>query len=156
MFGMYFDGSDVGLTTDAEDVDAVETLANGRLLLSTAGSLTITGLNAADEDLVGFRPTSLGRRTAGSFGLYFDGSDLGLTTNAEDVDAAAIASSRALHLSTVGTFRVPGAAGADEDVVVLAPTTLGRTTTGAWESTLAFDGSAFGLAANDVVAVDLP
>jgi hypothetical protein len=156
-FAMYVDGSDVGLTTDAEDVDAVETLADGRVLLSTTGTLSIAGLSAADEDLVGFRPTSLGPTTAGSFGLYFDGSDVGLVDLiGEDVDAAAVAPGGALHLSTVGAFTVPGAAGADEDVVVFVPTTLGTTTTGAYDSTLAFDGSAFGLAANDVVAVDLP
>ena len=35
---MYFDGSDVGLTATAEDVDALELLTNGNLLLSTEGA----------------------------------------------------------------------------------------------------------------------
>jgi hypothetical protein len=46
--------------------------------------------------------------------------------------------------------------GADEDVFVFTPTTLGGTTAGTYSSTLYFDGSAFGLAANDVFAIDLP
>jgi hypothetical protein len=51
---------------------------------------------------------------------------------------------------------VPGVAGADEDVVVFTPTALGAATAGTFSSTLYFDGSAFGLAANDVFAIDLP
>jgi len=89
--------------------------------------------------------------------MYFDGSDVGLSTSSgEDVDAAAVDASGRIYLSTVDAFAVTGASGADEDVCVFTPATLGTTTAGAFDSTLYFDGSAFGLAANDVFAIDLP
>ena len=61
-----------------------------------------------------------------------------------------------IYLSALDLFAVPGVSGADEDVFVFTPTTLGATTSGTYSSTLYFDGSTFGLAANDVFAIDLP
>jgi hypothetical protein len=156
MFGMYFDGSDVGLTTNAEDVDAFELLANGTIVLSTEGSVGVTGVSGADEDLLAFAPATLGATTSGTFTMYFDGSDVGLSASSEDVDAAAVDAAGRIHLSTRDTFAVPGAGGEDEDVFVFTPTTLGSTTTGSYEAGLYFDGSALGLAGNDLFAIDLP
>jgi len=51
---------------------------------------------------------------------------------------------------------VPGVSGADEDVFVFTPTSLGPTTTGTFDAALFFDGSVHGLGANDVNAIDLP
>ena len=51
---LYFDGSDVGLTTDGEDVDTIEQ-AGGKLLLSTTGGASLRGgLLSADEDVLEF------------------------------------------------------------------------------------------------------
>ncbi|MGH3064856.1 MAG: hypothetical protein ACRDOF_01010, partial [Gaiellaceae bacterium] len=156
-FGLYFDGSDVGLTTNAEDVDAFELLANGQLLVSTQGSVGVTGVSGADEDLLAFTPATLGTTTSGAFSMYFDGSDVGLSTSAgEDIDAAAVDAAGRIYLSTLDTFAVVGVSGDDEDVFVFTPATLGTTTAGAFAPALYFDGSAFGLAANDVFAIDLP
>ena len=155
-FSLYFDGSDVGLTTNAEDVDAFELLANGQLLLSTQGAVGVTGVSGADEDLLAFTPGTLGATTSGTYSMYFDGSDVGVSTSDEDVDAAAVDSAGRIYLSTLGSFAVTGASGADEDVFVFTPATLGTNTTGSFDPTLYFDGSAFGLAANDVFAIDLP
>jgi hypothetical protein len=155
-FTLYFDGSDVGLTTNAEDVDAVELLANGHILVSTTAAVSVPGFSGEDKDLLEFTPTSLGAVTAGTFSLHFDGSDVGLATSAENIDAAAVDASGRIYLSTVGNFSVPGVSGGDEDVFVFTPTTLGTNTTGTYSATLYFDGSAFGLAANDVYAIDLP
>ena len=156
-FSMYFDGSDVELTATSEDVDAVELLPNGHILLSTTGGFAVTGLSAVDEDILEFTPTSIGDVTAGTFAFYFDGSDVGLNTNSgEDVDAVAVDSGGNTHLSTLDLFAVTGVAGEDDDVFVFDPLTLGSVTTGTYLPTLYFDGSAFGLTANDVVAVDLP
>jgi hypothetical protein len=155
-FSLYFDGSDVGLTTNAEDVDAVELLQNGHLVVSTVNTAGVTGATGEDEDLLEFSHTSLGDVTAGTWSLYFDGSNVGLAASSEDVDAAAVDSAGKIYLSTFGNFSVPGVAGADEDVVVFTPTALGAATAGTFSSTLYFDGSAFGLAANDVFAIDLP
>jgi len=51
---------------------------------------------------------------------------------------------------------VTGISGEDDDVFVFDQTTLGSVTTGTFLPTLYFDGSAFGLTANDVFAIDLP
>ena len=42
----------------------------------------VTGVSGADEDLLAFTPRTLGATTSGSFSLYFDGSDVGLSTSA--------------------------------------------------------------------------
>jgi hypothetical protein len=154
-FSLYFDGSDVGLTTSAHDVDAIELLPDDRILLSTTGPVTVGSVSAADEDLLAFAPTSLGTTTSGSFSLYFDGSDVGMTTSTEDVDAVAVDSTGRLDLSTAGDLIVTGLGAFDEDVFVFTALSLGATTTGSFESTLHFDGSSFGLDANDIFAVDL-
>ena len=155
-FSLYFDGSDVGLTAGSEDVDAVELLSNGHILVSTFGAVAVAGVSGDDKDLLEFSQTSLGAVTAGVFTLYFDGSDVGLTTSGEDVDAVAVDASGKLYLSTLNNFAVTGVSGADEDVFVFTPTTLGDVTAGTYSPTLYFDGSAFGLAANDVLAIDFP
>ena len=49
-----------------------------------------------------------------------------------------------------------GVSGEDDDVFVFTPTSLGPVTSGTFSPTLYFDGSAFGLTANDVFAIDLP
>lgn len=155
-FFLYFDGSDVGLTRDAEDVDAVELLTSGLILVSSTGALSVSGASAADEDLVSFTPTSLGDVTAGSFSLYFDGSDVDLSASGEDVDAAAVDASGNILLSTTDLFAVTGVSGQDEDVFVFDPTSTGSTTAGSYASMLYFDGSSVNLAGNDVFAIDFP
>jgi hypothetical protein len=153
-FSLYFDGSDVGLTAGSEDVDAVELLPNGHILISTYGAVAVASFSGDDKDLLEFAPTSLGTVTAGTFTHYFDASDVGLTTSGEDVDAVAVASGK-IHLSALNGFAVTGVSGADEDVFVFTPSSLGDVTAGTYASPLYFDGSVHGLAANDVLAIDL-
>ena len=155
-FSLHFDGSDVGLTTNAEDVDAIDMLANGHLLLSTTGSVSVPGVSAAEQDVLEFTPSSLGAATTGTWAWYFDGSDVGLAASAEDVDALAVRASGELRLSTTGSFAVPGIAGANEDAFTFTPASLGATTAGSYSTTLAFDGSLFGLSANDISGLDAP
>jgi myo-inositol-hexaphosphate 3-phosphohydrolase/PKD repeat protein len=155
-FTLYFDASDVGLTNSDEDVDAVELLPDGRLLLSTTGAFSVPGASGQDEDLLLFTPTSTGATTAGTWALYFDGSDVGLTSSDEDTDAVAMDGTGRLLLSTTGSFAVPGRSGADEDVFVFSPTSTGAATAGSFGSPLLLDGSVYGLGGNDVVAIDLP
>jgi hypothetical protein len=154
----YFDGSDVGLTTSAEDIDAFKIRADGSILVSTTGSFSVPAagggtLSGTRHDLLRFVPTSLGEATAGEWFFYFDGSDVGLSTNAENVDAIAELSDGRLLISTSGAFTVPGVSGADEDLVAFSPTAPpGPTTTGTWAPY--FDGSDVGLTANDAEDVD--
>ncbi|MBI4716866.1 MAG: S8 family serine peptidase [Planctomycetes bacterium] len=153
-FVFYFDGSDVGLSTNNEDIDAIAITSDGRLVISTIGSATATGASAADTDLLVFNATSLGATTAGSFAVYFDGSDVGLSDgSSEDVDAAGITSSGSILLSTIGTVTVTGVSGANEDVLQFTPTQLGGTTSGTYSMFL--DLSALGIStAADVGSVE--
>jgi hypothetical protein len=73
----------------------------------------------------------------------------------EDVDAAAVSSGN-IYLSTLDLFAVPGVSGGDEDVFVFTATSTGANTAGSYSPTLYFDGSSFGLSANDLFAIDLP
>ena len=156
-FSLYLDGSDVGLTTAAHDVDALEVLSDGRILLSTTGTASLPGATARDEDLLALTPTSLGDVSSGSFALRFDGSDVGLGDAAEDVDAVAVEASGVVLLSTLEAFAVPGVNGSDEDIFAFLPTAFDPpTTAGSYASSLVFDGSAFGLTANDLFGVDVP
>ena len=152
-FEMYFDGSDVGLETPDEDVDAIELLEDGRVLISTTGDFSVPQFSGQQEDILAFTPTSLGDTTAGSWSLYFDGSDVGLS--GAGVDGMDVDPFGAIYLTAGGSFSVPGLSGKDEDVFVFNPTSLGDTTAGTYSSTLLFDGSLHG-AGQDVKAIDIP
>jgi hypothetical protein len=56
----------------------------------------------------------------------------------------------------MGDFAVSGVSGFDEDVFVCVPTSLGTTTACTFSSTLYFDGSTWGLSANDIDGFQLP
>jgi hypothetical protein len=146
------------LIEPADDVDALETLSDGRIVISTVGPSSTANVAAADEDLLVLEPSSLGETTAGTLTHFFDGKDVGLGDVGEDVDAAAIGADGEIYLSTRGAFSVSSnrLAGEDEDVFVFSPTSLGRTTEGSFSSALSFDGSAFGLEATNVAGIDLP
>jgi len=140
-----FDGSDVGLDTSSEAIDAVCLTSAGYLAISTTGSPSVSGLSGlADEDLIFFVASSLGSTTAGTWNWYFDGSDVGLSsTSNEDVDAAFVDSTGAIWLSTLGAFSVTGVSGDGTDVVKFTPTSTGSTTAGSFSMLL--DGSAIGV-----------
>src|SRR6185503_11456597 len=91
--------------------------------------------------------------------MYFDGSitALGLGQTAEDIDGLEIAANGSIYLSTADVFAVTGASGDDEDIFICTPTyTSGAVTSCTYASTLFFDGSLYGLAVNDVDALNLP
>ncbi|MDX1523470.1 MAG: hypothetical protein R3264_17725, partial [Anaerolineae bacterium] len=93
--------------------------------------------------------------TAGSWELYFDGSDVGLSSSGEDIDGLAIDAAGDLYLSTVGTVAVSGLAAEDEDVGVCSPSALGTTTICPFDPALFIDGSTLGLETNDIDAFSL-
>ena len=145
-WSMHMDGSDVGLSgASARDVDAFYIMNDGSILLSFVGATTIPDVGSIDDsDIVRFVPSSLGTSTAGTFEWYFDGSDVGLTTNGEDIDAIALAPDGRLLVSTSGGSNVPGAGGnADEDILAFDATQLGATTSGTW--TTYYDGADVGM-----------
>jgi hypothetical protein len=153
-FAFYFDGSDVGLTNDNEDVDAIALAGSGQLLISTVGSVSAAGASGSDSDLLRFNATQLGSVTSGSFVMHFDGSDVGLSGGSEDVDGASLGPGGTILLSTTGSFAVSGASGANEDVFQFTPATLGGSTSGSFGMFL--DLSALGISsAADVGSVEL-
>jgi C1A family cysteine protease len=139
----YFDGSDVGLSTSDEDVDAFAILADGRLLFSTLGNVSVTGASGADEDLLVFTPTALGSTTTGTWAMYFDGSDVGLSsTSNEDVNGIWVDAAGKIYLTTLGSFSVTGVSGDGSDIIICTPGSLGSTTTCTW--IMYWDGSVNG------------
>lgn len=153
-FELFLRGSDVGLSPSMEDVDAIDLHADGRLIVSTIGSFDVSGLAGGDEDLIALTPITPGDYSSGTWELYFDASDVGLAS--EDVDAVALDFNGNIHLSLTSAFTVAGLSGDDEDVLTFIPSQIGTNTTGTYDSVLLFDGSQFGLDANDVNAIDLP
>jgi hypothetical protein len=153
-FAWYFDGSDVGLTTDAEDIDAIDFAPNGRLVISTLGSFGVTGASGNDEDLLVFSATSLGSITSGTWSLYFDGSDVSLTASSEDVNGVWIdPANNQLYLTTTGAFSVTGVSGDGADIFVCTPSSLGPTTSCTFS--MYWDGSAFGFAGEVADGIDI-
>ena len=146
VFTWHFDGSDVGLTTTSEDIDAFDVLDDGRIVISTLGNVSVTGASGVDEDLLVFTPTSLGATTSGTWAVYFDGSDVALNTSSnEDVNGVCVDNATGrVYLSTLGAFAVAGVSGDGADIFVCTPGALGATTSCTF--TLFWDGSANGFA----------
>ena len=159
-WSLYFDGSDVGLSSFA--IDALARLPSGELLISVDVSGNLAGLTGGpngtaitSSDIVKFTPTSLGANTAGTWSFYFDGSDVGLTTTSENIDALAVLPNGNLLISTTGSPSVPGLSGlSDADILQFTPTSLGSTTAGTYLMYL--DLSTKGIATSaDVNAVEI-
>ncbi|MBP6786956.1 MAG: right-handed parallel beta-helix repeat-containing protein [Candidatus Promineofilum sp.] len=143
VWSMVFDGSDVGWTKGIGDF---EFLPDGSLLLTTNTRFAVgTGparFTLEVQDIARFVPTSLNGNTAGSFALYFDGSDVSLTTAAERIDALARKPDGTLLISTAGKATVTGGViGQDEDLLAFQSTSLGNITAGTWSLVNGFDGS---------------
>ena len=146
-FQFYFDGSDVGLSTDDEDVNAVMPLAQGRFMLSTSGpfSLNNGALTGTASDLLLFLPTQLGANTAGNWWFAFDGSDVGLDGIGENVEGVTFFGGQ-LHLTTDGDFAVSNSSGDASDIFRCQPAGFGQNTNCAFTPGLYWDGSVRGLA----------
>ena len=105
-----FDGSDVGLTTASEKIDALGVAPDGRLLISTVGGGEVPGAGRfRDEDILAFTPAQWGGDTAGAWALYFDGSTVpGLAR--EDVTGIDTGLDGDLYLTLQDSFIVAGVA----------------------------------------------
>ncbi len=156
-FVLYFDGSDVGLTTNNEDIDAFYLDSSGQFFISTVGAFSVPrpgggSITGGGEDVLVFNPTQLGSTTTGSWDLYIDGSDVGLDTAGERLDAIARLFDGTLLLSTTGFASVPGLTGQDEDLLAFGPSSTGPDSSGTWSPY--FDGTGVGLADGDNEDVD--
>ncbi|MEM7129388.1 MAG: FG-GAP-like repeat-containing protein [Chloroflexota bacterium] len=145
-FELYFDGSDVGLSSTAEDIYGLHVLSNGKIIISTNGVVSVPGVVASDEDLLSFTPSSLMANTAGTWQIYFDGSDVQLESDGEDIWGVEIdETSNEIHFSTFGSFAVTGVNGPNSDVLTCQGNTPGSTTTCSysrfWDSSMHSFGS---------------
>ena len=120
-WSLLFDGSDVGLS--GTDVVAFTLLNETNLLVAFSGSVTLNGVSFTPNDIARFNATSLGATTAGTFSMYFDGSDVGLDASAEKIDALEILPNGNVLISTTGNSSLPGLAWNDEDIIEFIPTT---------------------------------
>jgi hypothetical protein len=136
-FSVLLDGEDVGLDASSENIDALAVLANGHILVSTTGNISVPGVSGKDEDVLEFTPTLLGGTSAGTWSMRLDGSVVGLEAAGEDVDAVELLDNGHLLVSTRELVSVAGVTGEDEDVLDFDPVT------GVWA--LYFDGTDVGL-----------
>ena len=142
-FDLYFDASDVGLGAGA-DIDAVSLVAGGDILLSFSNSGVIGGVAYRGEDVLRFSPNDpgpvgLGGVTNGVFAMEVDGSDVGLSSRQENVDALS-AVGTSFQFSTQGTFVTPTVRGTGADIFTFNATALGNDTTGNFDPDLLVDG----------------
>lgn len=146
-FSQFFVGSQVGLSSSLTDnVIGVDVLDNGNLLISTAGEVVVSSedgstLSARREDILQFAPTSVGPVTAGTWDMYLDGSDVGLSFSTESVDGISIQSDGRLFLSTAGSFFADGFGGSREDVFEFIPEQIGEDSAGSILRPLFFNGN---------------
>jgi hypothetical protein len=161
-WSLLFDGSPAGVglgDNDGEDVDAFELLPNGHIIISTVANPTVPGVTSpapADEDLFECNPTFTGSTVSScTWTMYFDGSDMSLTQNSEDVDGVAI-SGASIYMSTFGAFATsaPTLSGGGEDVWICNSATTGAASA-CGSYTMFFDGSVRGITDN-LDAIDLP
>jgi hypothetical protein len=153
-YRMVIDGSDVGLAGFA--IDSLARLSPFDYVLSFTEPGEIPGVGPVDDsDLVLFTATKLGGATTGKFSLWFDGSDVGLDEDGEDIDAVDVvqnldpktgaASTVDVYFSTAdAATTAAGTSGRDEDILVCRAVTTGGDSACAGTA-LAFDGSAVGL-----------
>ena len=148
-FSSYFVGADAGLTTNGEDIDAIDFTPEGRLIVSTVGSYSVTGSSGRDEDLISLNPDGV------SWSLFFDGSDIGLDgASSEDINGVWLdPASNQVYLTTIGTFSVAGLNGDGSDIFICTPNSLGITTNCIFTSY--WVGSLNGFAGEIVDGVDI-
>jgi hypothetical protein len=139
-FYWYLDGSDVLLDADSENIVGIAMTPGGNLLITTSDAGDV-GFTFADEDLLEFSATSLGANSSGSWSLYFDGSDVGLSS-ADLRDFWVDPTTNQIYFTLLADFLPTG----DKyDIFTCVPSTLGSSTTCTGGVSLYWDGSAHGV-----------
>jgi hypothetical protein len=138
-FEMHLNGNTVGLIGNGADIDAIGRTPAGTLILSTAGDVALPKGDMADEDLL--------QLTSGNvLKQYFDGSDVGLEQDAEDVKGVWFEPATGfMFLTTEGEFDTGRVSGLGTDVLAFVPEVLGENTAGTFQL---FELAMFGLPAN--------
>ncbi|MEE4376093.1 MAG: Ig-like domain-containing protein, partial [Candidatus Competibacteraceae bacterium] len=144
-FDWFFDGSDVGLNWYFEYLDAIGFSPDGRLVVSTRGWFFANSLFGLPQDLFIFNASRFGSNTAGSWELYLDGSDIGLSRSSENIAGLWFdPNNNDLYLSTKGGFSVQGGVtGTNEDLLLCQQPSFGANSA-CTAASVFFDGSSVG------------
>lgn len=133
-FSLAYTGTQLQLTSGAEDINALSVDVNGDLQVSTLGDVIIGGTTiATDEDVMRFSQASQ------SWAVMFDGSDLSadFTVNAADIDALSHPEANQLLISILGNKNpLAGLNARDEDVLLYSGSFGANNTTGLLETRL--------------------
>lgn len=140
---MFFDASDMGLKGNLVAFDFSDT---PRLVYNQSQNVPGVG-QVGPSDILSFWSYNLGEDTAGYLDWFVDGSDVGLTTAGEGIDALSHTySAFSLLLSPSGKARVPYGAGqlaaAKDDLLNFYLYGSGANTAGVWDP---FQGGDFSL-----------
>lgn len=151
----YFRAADAGVRGNitAFDIGSWE-----RIYFSVATAQNLPGMGrVTPQDILIYEPPTSGTVTAGTLQLWMDGSDMGLTTASESIDALAVDYETTAYISTRGSAKLPGDGGSvtykNNDLIQFDLWTTGQQTDG-W-SRLLVAGTQLGLGAANVTAMDV-
>lgn len=106
-WSMVFQAADVELKGNVVAFDREDSMW-GRLLLVFPAVQNVPGVGrVTPQDVVMFSPTSTGMDTAGTFELWMDGSDMGLSGGSESIDGLAFDNYTSPTFTTRGAGKVP-------------------------------------------------
>jgi len=150
---MFFDASDMGLKGN---LVAFNFSYDPQLVYDK--TQTVPGLGqVGPHDVITFHPYTVGEDTTGYLEWQLDGSDVGLTTAGEGIDALAGAYYNILLISTSGAARVPfnaeQLAATKNDVLSFYQSSSGANSGGLWN--LFRDGLVLNLGAANLAGLDL-
>jgi hypothetical protein len=137
-------GNDSALTTnDSVRVQVNPSAPSFDYYVSSNSRGSVGGVSFEDEDILVYDPLT------GSWAMYFDGSDVGLSAFGLDVDAFTIQGDGSILLSVDDdNTNIPGVGAIDDsDIVRFIPSSTGNNTTGTYQ--LYLDGSTVGLDTRD-------
>lgn len=123
-FLFYFDGSDVGLDTTEENVDAIAFNPDNKMVMSFAGAYSVVDsannvITGTGSDVLIFEAEAWYGNTVGTWTPYLNGPGLGLEAESESVDGVWISAlDDEIYLSTAGPYAVPGLTGDDDDIII--------------------------------------
>ncbi|MDX1523724.1 MAG: hypothetical protein R3264_18995, partial [Anaerolineae bacterium] len=147
-FTKYLAGRELGL--GEVGYDGLERLSDGSLLISGQIPFSVTLKNGSTIDV---RPEDIVRFKNNGWHQYFDGSDVGLTSNINgfSVDEQA---GRLYFTADGGIITIEGVPASNEDVFACDFIRLGGQTRCRFDRGLHFDGSVYGLGRYEVDGID--
>jgi hypothetical protein len=122
----------VGLSQASENINAMDILPDGTIVVSTAGSVAVNAQYTSAEhgsgesivgrsgDLLKFTPRTVGVNTTGTWSVMLRGDTMGIDAR-EGIDAVAVLSDGSIVISSPNDFIVPSIFARDEDLLLYSP-----------------------------------